>query len=288
MHVRGKLKRFGVRFAICLVVFGAGYVAIFGLRHASHNQPNTPAAKIVALRAALDQTLIDSGILAQYKQNDPASYASLSNLLSRFQSDVKALKTTLGRAPRQVTPVIHKQINAVISSENQIVSSFNARYSVLALPITYDPQSDLGKLDISNDKSKLSQRASAAQAGLKKAAGNTTSTNNSNTLNVGTVGSGSSLVTASTKQALLTAADCYGQLASQLSANQMSQAAETRAACIKNYPSARQKAIRNVLEGSFSTSYESTLKQTITPLLAQLSSTANKVVAPSTARSQSK
>lgn len=264
------MKRFGIRFAICLVVLGGAYILVFGVQKTPHNQPNTPAAKVRALRTELDQTYIDSSTIGNFKQYDAASYATMGNLLAAFETDTKHLKTALDKAPHQVNGNIHQQIKDIITSNNQVAKQFSDRYDILLRPIAYDPATDLGKLSFSTQAAVIAQRAAAAQTGLKKAANDSTTTSSSNPLDVSSVGGSTTLVSDATKQTLLGVSDCFGKLASQTNDHQLDQAAATRASCIKSYPPARATAIQNVISGSFSNTYVSGLRKTIPPLFKQL------------------
>jgi hypothetical protein len=254
MFNRRQLQQFGVRFLICLLVLGGLYIAVFGWHHVSHNLPNTPAAKIARLRTALDQTYIDSSTLTSFKQNDPASFAVLSSLIGKLQTDVKALSTDLQTAPTKVPTSQRTQLKSVINHENDAVNALTSRNGALNQVIAYDPQADLGSLDMNSDSATVASRATAAAAGIQKTA------NDSNF----------SLVTPVAQKALNTAAACFTQLASQIKNSQLAQAGQTRASCIKNYPVARQAALQNVIQVGLPTSYQAYLKQQIPPLLREL------------------
>lgn len=277
-------KRFGLRFVISLVVLGGLYLLVFGWP-ASHKQPNTPQAKISRLRGALDQTYLDSSIIAGFHENDAASYSALNSLLGQFQTDIKTLQTDLSKAPSQVSTSQRNNIKATIDEEDQAIKAFSARFNILLRPIAYDPSTDLGKLDPAKDTAELQKRAQAAQAGLQKAANDTTNTNSTNTLDVGTVDSNTSLVGPATKQKLEASADCFGKLADQLGKKQFSDASSTRTSCIKAYPTTRQQAIANVLAGTFPDSYKSYLKKTVPALLKQFDTQIKNL---NTAQTQSK
>lgn len=283
MQWRGKLKSFGVRFGVCFIILGGIYIAIFGFPLASHNKPNTPSAKILRLRSALDQTYIDASVIAHFKQNDITSYSTLSTVIGKFETDVKTLKTSLSQASKEIPSDRRKQITVVTNSEDQVIADFGARYNILQKPLAYNPESDLSSLDLDKDAANAAQRATAAQTGLQKAANDTTTANSSNALGVGTVGSNGTLLDEALKQTLLDEADCFGGLSTQLTAHQTVIAGQTRKTCIKNYPALRQKAIQNVAQGSFSSSYMKNLEQSVSPLLKQLST-----LAASTAQKSSK
>jgi|GEM_PF-1855404 len=268
MNWQKLIKRFGIRFALSLVILGGLYLLIFGWPR-SHHQPNTPQARISRLRASLDQTYLDSSIIAGFKENDAASYNTLNSLQGQFQADIKTLQTNVSKAPGQVSGKQKSALKAVIDHENQASNAFSARFNILLRPIAYDPSTDLGKLDPTKDSAELQKRALAAQTGLQKAADDTTNTNSSNTLDVGTVDS-NNLVSTATKQKLIASADCFGKLADQIGKKQFAAASTTRSTCIKDYSSARQQAIQNVLTGTFPASYQSYMKNTVPDLLNQL------------------
>ncbi|HVW23685.1 MAG TPA: hypothetical protein VHB51_04365 [Candidatus Saccharimonadales bacterium] len=253
MFSRRSLQQFGLRFIVCVLVLGGLYLAIFGWHPHRHQLPNTPQAKIVRLRTALDQTYIDSSNITSFKQNDPASYALLNSLIGKLQSDVKSLAADLQAAPGKVPTADKAQIKAVIDQEKGGVAALQARYSLLNQVIAYDPQADLGNLDLGSDNAKVVSRAAAAAKGLQAVAN-----------------SHGGLVTADDKSAINKAAGCFSQLASQLKAGSGSQAADTRATCISDYPLARQAAIANVIQGGLPDTYQNYLKQHIPPLLIEL------------------
>jgi len=151
MFTRQSLKQFGLRFLVCLVVLGGLYLIVFGLHPGRHKLPNTPQAKILRLGTALDQTYVDSSDITGFKQNNPASYYQLSTLINKLKADTTALSTALQDAPHKVAGSEKAAIKAVIAQENDGVTALQARYTVLNQVIAYDPQADLGKLDLSND-----------------------------------------------------------------------------------------------------------------------------------------
>jgi hypothetical protein len=267
MKWRALLKRFGLRFAISLVVLGAVYLATFGLHPGSPKL--TPTAKIVALRTALDQTLINSSRLANFKQNDAVSYSVMNDLAAQLAASTKNLDDRLDQAPKDVSPALRAKITEVIARQQQANKDFNSRYNVLSRSIAYDPAIDLGQLDPGKEPSKLAQRASAARDGLKKATDGTTNTGSTG-LNVTNASQDDQLVSAEAREALLKESKCLAKLVDQINANQPDQATQTRISCIRDYPAIRAKVIQNVIQGSLPTSYQQYLKTDVLPLLKQL------------------
>lgn len=265
------LRRFGLRFVISLVILGVAYGLIFGFSVGSHNKPNTPSAKRARLATALDQIGIDGSIVSNFQQNDATSYSVMEKLFSQEQTAVKQTRQALAAAP--VTSAQHQQAQAIIDSANQALTSYSQRYSILQQVIIYDPQADLGKLDFSTSSAQIEIRAAAAQKGIAKAANSTATADSSSAgLNVDTTSGGTLLIPSTTKQALLSASQCFGELASQLQTNQAVVAAQTRANCVKSYTAARGQAIKTVIQGSFSDTVVSLLQSRITNLDKQLNS----------------
>ena len=269
MSWRPALKQFGVRLVICLVLLGGLYLATFGLPGTSHNKPQTAKQKVTALRAALNQSYLASSSLAGFNENDPLSYYSLGSLGGQLKTNAELMQKRLSTAPREVKPEIKQRITGVVERQQKIAADFATSYDILSRVIAYDPGQDLGKLDINKDLEKLSQRAAAAENGLKKTATNSTPVSSSSGLSVQENKGTPLVVHPVTKEALLKQADCLGRLARQLDAKQTG-AAQTRSSCTNDYSSARKLAITNVIQNSFPDSQKQYMDKTVPNLLKQL------------------
>lgn len=274
MQRRLWLKRFGIRFGISLVVLGTIYGLIFGFS-LHRKRPLTTSQKVVVLRTALDQTLIDSNTLLHYSGQNATSADVLTALNSQLNGDSTKLQTALKQAPSTVKSSLRSSIQAVIKAQMAENNAFSKASKVLLKPIAYDPESDLGNLDLNHNRDELLTRATGAQNGLKTAATNTTLMDSSaNSLGLAQPGQNPAaavtVVSSSTKANLLTSAKCFGQLVTELQANQVAKAGQTRTSCIQNYPAIRVTVIENLLQDSLSPDYKAALKTTVPDLLKQL------------------
>lgn len=273
MHLRlwrQKLQPFAIRFIICFVIVGVAYAGVANLTH--HKRPLTSTQKVAALRAALDQIYISGNQLANFYQSDTVTASALAQQFSQFQTVITSLSVTLKTAPSpQVGTTQRQQIQGLLDSQKTVIAAYKLAWAVIAKPLTYEPAGDLGSLDPKTDTAKLTARATAAQNGLLKAADNTaTVASSSSSLVAQNTQVAPTLLDATTKQALQKSAVCFGQIASQLTNHQISQATATRADCISAYPVLRASLVQNLLSTSFNDNYRRTLKDSIPPLLKQL------------------
>lgn len=268
-----------VRLIISLIVLGTMYGLIFGFSlHRRH--PLLPSEKIVSLRSALDQTLIDSSTFANYRGTTAVSADELTGLNSKLNGDSARLQVALKQAPSTVDHSLRSSVQTLINAQQAVNTTFAKASTVLIHPVAYDPESDLGSLDLNRNHDEAITRATAAQNGLKAAANNAVLLNNSqaDSINVQQAGQAPAaapmIVATGSKSALLAASNCFGQLASELKANQLPQAGQTRTSCIQNYPSTRQTVIQNLIHDSLPDSYQQQLRTTYPSLLKQLDAVA--------------
>ena len=267
------LRQFGLRFAISLVILGGVYLAIFGWP-VHHKRALTAVDKIAALRAKLDESYIYGNTLANFSESSVVAYNDLLQLTSAFSDASSSLATGLKTAPGTVSPSLKTAIQSQIGVQQQAEASFKAISTVLSHVASYDPSTDLGAPALASDMTKIASRASAAQNGLKTAANSqasaaNTSAGSSSSLSVGS-DNNSLLVSADTRQALLTEADCFGTVASQATAKQKDQTSNTIKRCVAAYPSVLKQVIQNIVQLSFGGSYQQTTQQTVPDLLKQL------------------
>ena len=259
------LRQFGVRFAVCLVLLGTGYLIIFGLPGKSHNKPATPPQKLATLKAALNESYLAANALASFHQNDAKTFITLDSLTSAYQSSTNRLFDTLKAAPKQLSSTAREKIATVADRQKQLASDTAARLKYFNQVISYDPSEDLGDINPVTETQELLKRATAAQNGFKKSTKPVAATNDSLKVDASAGG----LADQVTKQALVKQADCFGQLASQLEARQTDQATRTRSRCIIEYPQVRQLVIKNIV-AAFTPEQQKYLQATVPPLLREL------------------
>ncbi len=266
-----RARLFGIRLAICLVLLGAAYIALFGLRPVAKPALITPTQKLASLRAALDESYLAGNSLAGFSQSDGAAFQSLDNSRLQFEKATNRLQTALSAAPPATIAPFKPALVTVIDRSHQATQSYRAHFAVLAQPISYNPSADLGALALDTDFSKVATRASAAQKGLLKAADNqTTVTATASGLSVQNENGPASLLEQTTRTVLRAEAACLGQLSAQASAQQTVAATQTRAQCIDGYPALRLAAIQNVTQTAWSSDYQSYMQRTVPALLRQL------------------
>jgi hypothetical protein len=278
MEWRTAAQRFGVRFAICLLVLGTAYLAIFGLKPTSHNIPITASQKVAALRAGLDETYIVGNDLAGFKESDSVAANTLGSMFSQYQNAYTSLQTALSKAPGEVTAVTRSSVRSILTRQKQAINTYQVAGKVLSQIITYEPSTDLGSLDANKNTADLTARATAAQQGLTHAANDTTPSANSGTgsLSVQSADSSNLIVSGATKKALLTEAGCFGQITTQLNAHQITQAVSTRSHCINAYPALRLQVAQNITQPAFGGVYQNYMGKTVPSLLETLNKLARR------------
>lgn len=263
---RQPLKGFGIRFAISLVVLGGVYLLIFGWP-GTHKRPLTPAGKIAAIRSALDETYLAASNLASFDESSPVAAYDLAQVYSQFQVGDKDLQEALKAAPPQVSPDLRKAIQKVLDLQQGAMAEYQSRSTALGKIAAYDPSSDLAAPSVTKSVSVTAQRANAAQKGLEavaeaKAGGGASG--------LGVTTAGEQMVGASTKELLQKEAACFGTLAKQASAKDVTGLQKSRAACIAAYPALRRTVIHDIARPAFAGDYQKTMQTTIPPLLTKL------------------
>jgi hypothetical protein len=268
MNWRKLIRRFGLRFAISFAILSLGYLALFGWPATSSKRtPVTATEKIAALRAALNQTLIASGYLNNFSDNSIVASHTLANQVTQLTSANQATQIALKAAPRQLESETRREIQAILGRHEQAIQLYQGVNATLSKAISYDPQTDLGKLDLTKDGDKLVQRARAAQEGLKKTASATSAPNSSAGLNVQRTATAPP-ISDKTRQALQGEIDCLDQLAQP---NKDVEAAQRlRLRCINDYATLRSLAVADVTTVAFPQEYQATMKRSTLPILRQL------------------
>lgn len=260
-------KRFGWRFAICLIILSIGYIGLFGVPRRLHRPTQSLSTKISILRQQLDQTYLAAGYLSSFNKNNAVSSSELNQLDSQFRTSTDSLQAAYKQISGQLTPDIRKSVQTVIGDNQRAQIRFTDRYNVLSHAAGYDAQTDLGGLSVTGDSDRLLGRVLAAQTGLTKAANS--SATPSGGLNLHDEANGT-VITDATKQGLNDEAACFGKLAAQLRQHQTSEAETARADCVGAYPAVRQQVLQNIVQGAFPDSYQANQKSLVPPLLKQL------------------
>lgn len=264
-------RQFGLRFAICFVVLGILYALSLGIRGGSHNPPATRGEKLAAVRSALNQSYLASDSLQTFRQNDPLSYYYLNQSISHLTTSNEKLGEALKEASKELSPDTRARLETVLTRQQRSASLAAAGYSQLSRVITYDPTDDLGTLTLPTEIDKLTRRAKAAQDGTQKATTTEVSANSSSSdLQVERNTAQASKISSATRKSLLSLSGCFGRLAAELQANQLTAATETRSNCTKDYPKVRALAIHDIIGSSFDAQQEPETKQLVTQLVKEL------------------
>lgn len=264
-------RLFGIRLGICLVFFGAVYVAIFGLRPSPNPTQIAPPQKLASLRSALDENYLAGTSLARFKQSDASAFQSLDTSRSQFEKATNQLQTTFSVAPPETIAPFKQTIAMIIDRAQQATRSYRASNAVLGQIISYNPSADLAVFSLDTDSAKVAARAGATQKGLLKAADSpATVTAAANGLSVQSENGPALLVQLVTRAALRNEAACFGQLNTQASAKQTAAATQTRQQCIDGYPALRLLAIQDVTQGAWGGEYQNYMQRTVPTLLRQL------------------
>lgn len=262
------LRRFGKRLLISLLVLGLAYGGgVYLWRH--QQTAVTPYQKLSVLRAGIDQTLVSGSRLSGFSDTNSIAGTNLSQEFAIFQTSVDDLKKQLLATPAsQLTKEQGLAVQAIIDRQQRAITSYKTAYKALAQPLSYDPYTDLGSLNIDKDTSKLITRSRAAQKGLtSNTRGTVTASNEGLVAQAGQAPA--EVATKPTQELLAENAGCFGSLADQVSAKQAS-ASATRQRCLQAYPVLRAQIIRNILDLSFSQQYLQDTQRTALPLLKQL------------------
>lgn len=261
--VLGWLKQFGIRLAICLFVLGGIYIAIFGLKPASHKVPVTDSEKRAYLRSAVAESSLASSDVAAFKERSPLAYNDMSVLRSRLSTTNAKLQDALQRAPTSVSAGQRKNASSILAGQQKVATNLLTGIDVLGQVVQYDPATDL--TPVASKADQLAARATAAAKGLTKAANSQTlaSSNDSGLA----VSSNALLVPDNLKQLLLSNAACFSQVAAEATANKLDQAVKIQQACTANYPALRQAAVATITSSSVNNDYLQSLKTLSAPLL---------------------
>lgn len=264
-------KRFAIRLALCLIVFGGLYSLIVSLAHSPHRLSSDQ--KVAALYSALDQVYISGQNLALFNETDSVAGVHLSQQFAQFQTSLSDLDQRLHTSPSGlVSAQMRQQIAAVLVQQQKAAVVFKATYQVVAQPLSYEPATDLGTVYLTSNQQLLQTRAQASQKGLMKASDNQATIASSST--TGLVAQNTQhappILPENTRLSLQHMSDCFGQIATQSAAHQMAVNA-TRARCIADYQSLRKTILQTLLAASFNDTYKGTAVSTIPPLLQKLS-----------------
>jgi hypothetical protein len=270
--VRHYAKQFGIRFLIVFAILGSLYGGFVAYQY--HRRQPTPSQKLAVLHDSLVQTVLTGSQLAAFKQSDPLTASTLSTQFSRFQAAVTSLDSSLNAVPTdRLNGADRAQIRQFIEKQQAVTAAYKLISTRTALPLSYDPESDLSRLNIVTDTQKIISRATAAQKGLTTAAKNTDTKATGSSLDGGGLvaqagQSAQTLISDASRQALTASADCFGRLATQLM-TKLPTAGATRVSCVHDYPAVRAVLVRNILDDSFNKAYSQDLTK-ITPLLRRL------------------
>lgn len=265
---RSPLRSFATRLVLSFVVIGLLYGAGIALyQHQRHRV--TPSQNLAILRADIDQTLLAGSRLASFSDTNSIAGSTLSQAFAVFQVAVQNLQKQLPATPtNQLTTAQRSTVQSIIDRQNRAITGYQTVYKTLAQPLSYDPYSDLGNLNITKDAAKLITRATAAQKGLTSNISGTVAPDSG-----GLVAQGSQAPTgvasSQTQQLLQKSADCFKKLADQVAAKQ-SAAGQTRQQCMQAYPALRAQIIQNILQLSFSQQYLDDTQNLALPLLKQI------------------
>lgn len=266
-----RARLFGIRLLVCLVLAGAGYAAVFGLRTAAKPVILTPPQKLAELRAALDETYLAGNSLASFKQSDGTAFQALDDLRLQFEKSTNRLRASLSAAPADAVAPLKPAITNVLNQAQLASQSYRASNAVLTQIINYNPSANLDTPALANDPGTLAARASAAQKGLLKAAADqTTVAAGSTGLSVQNNNGPALIVNDPTRTLLRAEAACFGQLSTQASARQTTAMTQTRSQCVADYPALRRQAIQNITQSAWGNDYQSFTHGSVPPLLRQL------------------
>lgn len=257
------VRRFGIRFGICLLVLGAIYAAVVILQTVSRNQPSV-TQRLAAVHASLDQSYVDGTSLANFHESGILSGTDLSGLLTQFKDDTAKLKSATSAAHYHLSNSEYASLQTIISRQQQAADNLQARYTPVAQVIAYDPATDL-----TGASSTLQTRAQAAAKGLHHAltaAGQPATTGNTGIIPAG----GNAAISQAVQNRIQQTANCFDQLTTELQKHQTAAANKRRQACVKAYPTLRQAVIEDVINHSFDNTYRAYMRQTVPKLLAKL------------------
>ncbi len=261
------LRPYLVRTFIVGIVLGLPFMGFLAYR--VHIKAPTDSQKRAALYASIDQTYLLGSQIASYSDHSPLASDNLNALASQFDTSLAETSTALSRVSNKQFPASKRsQVQQFVTTQQHAMSSFTAARAILIKPLAYDPSHDIGLLDTRRDTNKLAARSLAAQKGLLEAARNKSSVAvNSGALVAQNSQVSSSIIASDTARQLSAESDCFGRLALELSARQLDKATDTRAVCIREYPSLRSIIIQNIQDVSFNAQSISDTKSTVQSLL---------------------
>lgn len=271
MKVARGVRQFAIRFGLSLLLVTLLYGAFLVLRPEPKPVAATTPEKLAGLRATLNQVYLAGTSLSTFNQSNAAAFQALDDSRLQFETATNSLADALQQAPAPVSPALRQSIVTSLTAARQATADYKVSYALLGRIVSYDPQVDLGSTDLSRDATVVAGRATAAQQALLKAANDqSTIVTGSNGLSVQATDGPALLVNEITRSALRAAASCFEDLNRQLTADQLSVAASTRARCTQDYPTVRLLAASNITGNAWSTRYQTQAQASTPALLRQL------------------
>lgn len=266
-----------MRFAVCVVVLGGIYLTYTFTKPRAEVRTHSAASQLSIIRGLLNESLIYSSSLAQFKQSDPAAAGAFGQIAASYRSNSENLATAMGKSGMLLTSRQRETVNQIATSQKQALDRYNSSFSVVSQVLNYDPATDLGALPIDTKASDISVRASAAAKGLRNATAKQPSVQSAaGGLSVGSANDSTQMLSNDAQTVLTEEAACFDQLASQLDARQTEPARQTLAACINGYSKVRLAAVQGVRDYSFGPDYQQYIKQRLPGLLKELDASAQK------------
>lgn len=274
LMTRTQIKHAGFRFIICFLIIGVPYTALVGVMHRKH--AITPQQKVAALRASLDQTYLAADQLLHFTESSTVATSELNQQYGALQASLSTLSKSLEAIPPPlITPVQRTSVHSYNDAVSSALADYKLHYILFAEPLSYDPATDVGALNLKTDTTTVLTRAKAAQKGLHADAQRTLSTSGSS-LMAQTNQKDDNGLSPESRRLLETMSDCFGKLVAQLSSKTIPVGETIRASCIADYPALRAQMIQNLLDTTYRKDYFRIAQATVPPLLKQLDGTASR------------
>lgn len=206
-----------------------------------------PERRLIELQLSLKSVVLASDSIANSDQQEAAYYEVTYTKLNNLYQSLQDLEKDARDANQDIK--LANTIPALTKSLQNAAIQTGGRLSVLAKPLSYSPQNDLGRLSLEDNTAELIIRADAAHTALQKLA-------ESNFFTAKPLAN--SKIKASTEQIALpndtrsklqAMSNCFGQLEQQLKSKNYIDAKSTRDRCSSQYPDLRTSLIDFVSAG---------------------------------------
>lgn len=241
------IKKFLIKFFVCLIIFGTGYALLFVVgpfkpQPISSNQ----SSDNMVLANSLKEIALRNEEITSYSQTGPESARVLNSLVDQLNEDITGSKALLNKPSLKISHEDQLQLNQIMSQEEELIKKYRNTPGSISKAVAYNPEKDLLSLDISKDRDELTGRAQNAVAGLERIL-----QPSSQTSGLTAQSAGEDAVNSQVNSAIQNSTKCFSELINFLKSNKLAEASSQRKTCTNKYEETRESLIQNTINRSF-------------------------------------